>query len=88
MDEKKLLAVNGLTTTFKLQSGSVVSPVDHVSLTVNKGEIVGIVGESGCGKSMTAMSLIRLVPPPGKITDGEVLFDGRDVVRMSKRELA
>ena len=86
--QDKLLEVTDLTTTFKLQSGSVVSPVDHASFFVRKGEVVGIVGESGCGKSMTATSIIRLIPPPGKITDGSVLFQGKDVVRMRSQELS
>lgn len=86
--QDKLLEVTDLTTTFKLQSGSVVSPVDHASFFVRKGEVVGIVGESGCGKSMTATSIIRLIPPPGRITDGRVLFQGKDVVRMRPQELS
>ena len=86
--QDKLLEVTDLTTTFKLQSGSVVSPVDHASFFVRKGEVVGIVGESGCGKSMTATSIIRLIPPPGKITEGRVLFQGKDVVQMRPQELS
>lgn len=84
----RLLTVEGLTTEFKLQNGSKVCPVDHASIHVDKGEVIGIVGESGCGKSMTAMSLIRLVPPPGKVTEGTVLFDGQDILQMSKNDLA
>ena len=87
MDDK-LLEVTDLTTTFLLQSGSLVSPVDHNSFYVRKGEVVGLVGESGCGKSMTAMSLIRLVPPPGKITEGKVMFRGEDVLQMRPAELS
>lgn len=86
--QDKLLEVTDLTTTFKLQSGSVVSPVDHASFFVRKGEVVGIVGESGCGKSMTATSIIRLIPPPGRITEGRVLFQGKDVVQMRSQELS
>ena len=86
--QDKLLEVTDLTTTFKLQSGSVVSPVDHASFFVRKGEVVGIVGESGCGKSMTATSIIRLIPPPGRITEGSVLFQGKDVVQMRSQELS
>lgn len=85
---EKLLEVKDLTTTFKLQNGAVIHPVDHNSFHVGKGEVVGLVGESGCGKSMTAMSLIRLVPPPGKITEGQVLFQGKSVLDMSGAELA
>lgn len=87
MDEK-LLEVTDLTTTFLLQSGSLVNPVDHNSFYVRKGEVVGLVGESGCGKSMTAMSLIRLVPPPGRITEGKVMFQGKDVLQMRQDELS
>lgn len=86
--EEKILEVRDLTTTFKLQSGAVVHPVDHSSFYVKKGEVVGLVGESGCGKSMTAMSVIRLVPPPGQITEGEVLFRGEDVLKMNPDKLA
>lgn len=86
--EEKILEVRDLTTTFKLQSGAVVHPVDHSSFYVKKGEVVGLVGESGCGKSMTAMSVIRLVPPPGQITGGEVLFRGEDVLKMKPDKLA
>ena len=71
-----LLEVKNLTTQFFTQDG-VVHAVNGISYTVNKGETVAIVGESGCGKSVGVMSLIRLIPqPPGKIVDGEVWFDG------------
>ena len=86
--EERILEVRDLTTTFKLQSGAVVHPVDHSSFYVKKGEVIGLVGESGCGKSMTAMSVIRLVPPPGQITGGEVLFRGEDVLKMKPDKLA
>ena len=88
MEDNILLDVRSLTTTFKLQSGSVVSPVDHNSFCVKKGEVVGLVGESGCGKSMTAMSLIRMVPPPGKVTKGKVIFNGTDILELKAKELA
>ena len=88
MEDNILLDVRSLTTTFKLQSGSVVSPVDHNSFCVKKGEVVGLVGESGCGKSMTAMSLIRMVPPPGKVTKGKVILNGTDILELKAKELA
>ena len=84
----RLLNVNDLTTSFKLQNGRIVSPVDQISFHVDRGEVVGLVGESGCGKSMTALSLIRLVPPPGRVAAGEVLFGGKDVLKMSGQELS
>lgn len=81
-----LLEVEGLTTTIKQRRGS-IRPVDGVSLTVRRGEILGLVGESGCGKSMTALSLIRLLPPSATITSGRVRFDGRDLLSLGNREM-
>ncbi len=82
-----LLEVKGLTTRFFTQDG-VVQAVNSISYTVDEGETVGIVGESGCGKSVGVMSVIRLIPsPPGKITDGEVLFEGRDLLKVSDQEI-
>ncbi len=79
-----LLKVNNLTTHFFTDNG-VVEAVDGISYSVDEGEIVGIVGESGCGKSVSALSIMRLIPdPPGKIVDGEVLFDGQDLLKLSQ----
>ncbi len=64
-----------------------VRAVDHVSFEVARGETVGIVGESGCGKSMTALSILRLVPEPGRIVGGKILFGERDVVQMSDEDI-
>lgn len=76
---ERLLTVKNLKTYFSLASGT-VKAVDGVSFTLDKGEILGIVGESGCGKSVTASSIIRLLPPKiGNIVDGEINFEGRDV---------
>jgi oligopeptide/dipeptide ABC transporter ATP-binding protein len=61
--------------------------VDLINLTVAKGEVLGVVGESGCGKSMTALAVLRLVPPPGRITGGRVLLDGRDLLTLPPVEL-
>lgn len=85
---EQLLHVEHLRTSFKLMDGGTVHAVNGVSLTVKHGEIVGLVGESGCGKSMTALSIMRLVPPPGKITDGSIMIQGRDLAKLSKKELA
>jgi oligopeptide/dipeptide ABC transporter ATP-binding protein len=81
-----LLTVKGLTTTIKQRRGS-VRPVDGVSFTVARGEILGLVGESGCGKSMTALSLMRLLPPSATITGGSVQFDDRDLLGVSSRQM-
>ncbi len=81
-----LLTVDNLQTRF-FTSGGVVNAVDGVSFEVSRGETVGIVGESGCGKSVTALSILRLVPEPGRVTGGKVIFDGRDVTAMSEQQL-
>jgi oligopeptide transport system ATP-binding protein len=83
----RLLEVKNLKTQFFTQDG-VVHAVNGISYSVNEGETVAIVGESGCGKSVGVMSLIRLIPqPPGKIVDGEVLFGGQDLLKLSEEEL-
>jgi oligopeptide transport system ATP-binding protein len=82
-----LLEVEGLKTQFFTQDG-VVKAVDGVSFYVNEGETLGIVGESGCGKSVSVLSVMRLIPqPPGKIVDGTVTFDGDNLLKMSDSEI-
>ncbi|MFN8533106.1 MAG: ABC transporter ATP-binding protein [Dehalococcoidia bacterium] len=82
-----LLQVKDLRTQFFTQDG-VVKAVDGVSFDVNTGETLGIVGESGCGKSITAMSIMRLIPnPPGRIVGGQILFDGEDVLKLTEGEM-
>ena len=82
-----LLDVKNLKTQFFTQDG-VVKAVDDVSFHIMPGETLGIVGESGCGKSITAMSLMRLIPsPPGKIVGGQIMFDGEDILKMSDEEV-
>ena len=72
-----LLEVHDLRTYFFTEDG-VVKAVDGVDFEVRRGEILGLVGESGCGKSVTSLSIMRLIGPPGKIVGGRILFDGRD----------
>jgi oligopeptide transport system ATP-binding protein len=82
-----LLEVNGLRTQFFTQDG-VVKAVNGVSFYVDEGETLGIVGESGCGKSVSMLSVMRLIPqPPGKIVGGEVLFDGRDLLLLGDDDM-
>jgi oligopeptide/dipeptide ABC transporter ATP-binding protein len=81
-----LLEIKGLKTHFDTRDG-VVKAVDGVDLTVNRGEVLGIVGESGCGKSVTSFSIMGLVAHPGSIVDGEILFNGNNLVGMSKKQL-
>ncbi|MCW1883451.1 ABC transporter ATP-binding protein [Luteolibacter flavescens] len=82
-----LLQVRDLITAFDTDGG-LIRAVDHVSFDIARGKTLGIVGESGCGKSVTAMSLVRLLPQPaGKILQGEVLFKGRDLTRLKPEEI-
>ena len=81
-----LLEVNGLTTVFKGDYGKNTS-VDHIHFYVDKGETVCIVGESGCGKSVTSLSIMGLLARDGKVTDGTVLFDGQNLFEMTEKEL-
>ncbi len=85
-DGMPVLEVRDLVTHFHTRDG-VVRAVDGVNLQVHRGEVLGLVGESGCGKSVTSLSIMNLVPPPGAIEGGQVLFQGRDVLGMSKSEL-
>lgn len=82
-----LLEVCNLKTGFQTDDGSFVA-VDDVSFTLEAGQTLGIVGESGCGKSVTSLSIMRLIPePPGKILDGKILFKGKDLLRVSEKEM-
>jgi peptide/nickel transport system ATP-binding protein/oligopeptide transport system ATP-binding protein len=84
---KKLLEVSDLKTHFFTDDG-VVKAVDGVSFSIDRGETFGLVGESGCGKSVTALSVIRLISdPPGKIVDGKVYLEGEDLVKKSEKEM-
>ncbi|MFQ6085903.1 MAG: ABC transporter ATP-binding protein [Candidatus Bathyarchaeia archaeon] len=82
-----LLKVQGLKTYFFIERG-VVKAVDGVDFEIKKGEIFGLVGETGCGKSVTSLSILRLIPtPPGKIVEGKVIFEGEDLLKKSKEEM-
>ena len=82
-----LLEVRGLKTRFSLEEGPVLA-VDDVSFSIPPGGTLGVVGESGCGKSVTALSIMRLVPePPGKVVGGEVRFKGRDLLALPEGEM-
>ncbi len=82
----RLLDVRNLHTSFRTSDG-IVRAVDGVDFHVDRGEILGLVGESGCGKSVTSLSLMGLVAKPGKIEAGEVIFDGRDLLTLPSKEL-
>ena len=86
-NEEILLEVKGLKTYFK-DSRGLVPAVDGVDFILHKGETLGIVGESGCGKSMTAMSILHLLPPKGEIVDGSIQFKGQDITHLPPKEMA
>lgn len=86
-DNQKLLELRGLRTYFFTRQG-VVKAVDDVSFTVEKGEVIGLVGESGCGKSITSLSILRMVPEPaGKIVGGKILFKNENLLEKSEEEM-
>ena len=82
-----LLEIRGLKTHFATDDG-ILQAVDGVDITINKGETLGVVGESGCGKTVTAMSILKLIAmPPGRIVAGQILFEGRDLVPLTGAQL-
>jgi oligopeptide/dipeptide ABC transporter ATP-binding protein len=81
-----LLEVKDLRTYFQTRA-ELVRAVDGVSLYLNQGELLGLVGESGCGKSITALSIMRLIAPPGKIVGGDIIFDGKNLLELSEAEM-
>src|SRR5687767_15672028 len=84
---ERLLDVKNLKTYFFTDEG-VVRAVDGVDLYINKGETLGVVGESGCGKSVTALSIMRLIPqPPGRITEGSITYNGKNLLELSPAQM-
>jgi len=81
-----LLDIHNLRTQF-FTEGGVVRAVDGIDFSVRRGEVVGLVGESGCGKSVTSLSIMRLLSQPGRIVDGEILFDNQDLVELPESRM-
>ncbi|HET6194368.1 MAG TPA: ATP-binding cassette domain-containing protein, partial [Acetobacteraceae bacterium] len=82
-----LLEIQGLKTHFKTDNG-MVRAVDGVDLFIDRGETLGVVGESGCGKTVTAMTVLKLIQmPPGRIVEGRILWQGRDLVPLSPEQM-
>ena len=87
MPQPPLLEIKDLHTSFFTSQGE-AKAVDGLSLAIHPGETLGLVGESGCGKSVTALSIMRLVPsPPGRITSGNIMFDGSDLITLSEAQM-
>jgi oligopeptide/dipeptide ABC transporter ATP-binding protein len=85
-NKQPLLKIKNLKTYFYTEDG-IVKAVDGVDFVVYPGEVLGLVGESGCGKSVTSLSIMRLIGQPGKIIEGEIFFDGRDLLKLSEAEM-
>ena len=86
MTQDPLLTINELKTHFFTYNG-VVKAVDGVNLSIGKEEVLGIVGETGCGKSVTARSILKLIPEPGKIVSGKIMMNGVDLLRLSEKQM-
>jgi oligopeptide/dipeptide ABC transporter ATP-binding protein len=84
---KTILSVNGLKTYFFTEDG-VVKAVDGVDFSINEGQVLGLVGESGCGKSVTSLSILRLVGVPGRVVGGEIHFEGTDLLKLNNDDMS
>ena len=82
-----LLTIKGLKTEFRVQDNKVLRAVDGIDLAINSGEIHGLVGESGCGKTVASLSILRLISRPGTISGGEVLWDDNDLLKLKKGDM-
>ena len=83
---KTILEIEDLTVHFPINIGT-VRAVEGVSLNLEQGEVMGLVGETGCGKSTLGFSILRLLRPPGRIVRGRILYHGQDIVQMAEKEI-
>lgn len=81
-----IIQIQELSTVFHTEGG-LVRAVDNINFSIEKGKTLGVVGESGCGKSITSLSILRLVPPPGEIVNGKILVDGKNLLNLSEAEM-
>src|ERR1044071_8288349 len=85
--KQPLLEIRNLSVAFETNRGD-IQPVRDVSMSIYPGQTFAVVGESGCGKSVTALSILRLIPsPPGKVLGGQIVYKGRDLLRRSEKEM-
>lgn len=83
-----LLEVKGIRTYFHIGKDRVIKAVDGVDFTLRKGRVLGIIGESGSGKSVTSRTIMRIVDAPGRVEGGEIFFKGQDLLKLSEKEMA
>src|SRR5438128_5877961 len=83
---EEILEVKHLSTHFFTRAG-IIKAADDISFSIKRGSTLALVGESGSGKSVTSLSIMRLVPPPGKIVAGEIVFDGRDLLKFDDEQM-
>ena len=86
MENNNILEIKNLKTQFFTEAG-IVRAVDGIDLTVKRGEVLGVVGESGCGKSVTSLSIMRLISQPGRIVEGQIIFDNTDLVSIPESQM-
>ena len=86
MSDTSLLTIQNLTVTFPTEDGPACA-INHLSLQMQPGEVLGLVGESGCGKSMTSLAILRLIPPPGQVSNGSITFKGQDLLSLSGEQI-
>jgi len=86
-DNNLILSIKGLKTEFRLKDGRVLRAIDGIDLDIKPGEIHGLVGESGCGKTVASLSILRLITRPGYISGGEVLWNGHDLLKLSDQDM-
>ena len=87
-NNEMLLEVKDLRTYFHMPNGTVIKAVEGVNFTLKKGKVLGIIGESGSGKSVTSRAIMQIVDRPGRVESGEVIFKGEDLLKKSEREMA
>lgn len=85
--KKELLNIKGLSIYFNLKGQGLLRAVDGIDLDIRQGEILGLVGESGCGKTVTTLSLLRLIDPPGQISNGQLNWEGKDLLKLNHKDM-
>ncbi len=86
-ENNSLLSIKGLKTEFRLKDGRILWAVDGIDLDIKPGEIHGLVGESGCGKTVASLSILKLISHPGIVSGGKVLWNGHDLLKLNSQDI-